>query len=103
MDLVVKKTHTFVKLYKRYHDQGLEILGVSLDQKKKPWVKAINDDKLDWHQVSDLKGFASVAAEEYQVQAIPATFLIDPEGKIIAKNLRGKDLDNKLEEIFSAK
>ncbi|MCG8475465.1 MAG: AhpC/TSA family protein [Cytophagales bacterium] len=98
-----KENPHVVKLYKKYHSQGLEILGVSLDQKKKAWMKAINDDQLKWHHVSDLKGFTSEAAEKYQVQAIPATFLIDPEGVIIAKDLRGESLDKKLKEIFAKK
>ncbi|BDD08817.1 thiol:disulfide interchange protein [Fulvitalea axinellae] len=92
-----------VELYDMYQSKGFEVFGVSLDTDKKAWEKAVEEDKITWAQVSDLKGFQSVAAEEYQVNAIPATFLIGPEGKIIAKNLRGDALKAKLKEIFSEK
>lgn len=91
-----------VKLYNEYKDENFEILGVSLDRKREDWIKAINDDQLSWKHVSDLKYFQSEAAEDYMVNAIPATFLIDPEGKIIAKGLRGESLRQKLEELFGA-
>ncbi|MEH0157445.1 TlpA disulfide reductase family protein [Limibacter armeniacum] len=90
-----------VKLYDKYHDQGFEIFGVSLDRKKEDWVQAIEKDKLTWPQVSDLKFWQSEAAKAYNITAIPATLLLDKEGKIIAKNLRGKALEDKLAEIFS--
>jgi len=89
-----------VKLYNQYKDKGFEVFGVSLDRTKEDWVKAIADDKLTWTQVSDLKYFNSAAAELYQIQAIPATYMIDPDGKIIAKDLRGPSLENKLAELF---
>lgn len=89
-----------VRLYKEYQDQNFEILGVSLDRTKDAWLKAIEQDGLIWKHVSDLKYFNSAAAETYQINAIPATYLIDPEGKIIAKNLRGPSLVAKLKEIF---
>jgi peroxiredoxin len=91
-----------VKMYEKYNDKGFEILGVSLDRTKDAWVKAIKDDGLEWPQVSDLKYFQSEAASTYNIQAIPATYLIDPDGKILAKNLRGQALEDKLEEIFGA-
>ena len=89
-----------VRLYNQYKDKGFEVFGVSLDRTKEDWVKAIADDGLTWTQVSDLKYFNSVAAELYQIEAIPATYMLDPEGKIIAKDLRGPSLENKLAEIF---
>lgn len=89
-----------VRLYNQYKDKGFEVFGVSLDRTKEDWVQAIAEDQLDWTQVSDLKYFNSVAAETYQIQAIPATYLIDPDGKIIAKDLRGPSLENKLAELL---
>lgn len=89
-----------VRLYNKYKDKGFEVLGVSLDRTREAWVDAIFEDGLIWPQVSDLKYFNSIAAETYQINAIPATYLIDPEGKIIGKDLRGPSLESKLEEIF---
>lgn len=89
-----------VRLYNQYKDQGFEVFGVSLDRTREAWVDAIFEDGLTWTQVSDLKYFNSVAAETYQVNAIPATYLIDPDGKIIGKDLRGPSLESKLKEIF---
>tara|TARA_R110000868_G_scaffold373206_1_gene637146 strand:- start:212 stop:430 length:219 start_codon:yes stop_codon:yes gene_type:complete len=71
-----------------------------LDRTKDAWVKAIEDDGLKWTRVSDLKYFQSEAAATYSIQAIPATYLIGPDGNIIAKNLRGEQLAAKLKEIF---
>ncbi|EOZ93641.1 Thiol:disulfide interchange protein [Indibacter alkaliphilus LW1] len=90
-----------VRLYNEYKDQGFEVFGVSLDRTKDAWVKAIADDNLTWTHVSDLKYFNSEAASIYQINAIPATYMLDPEGKIIAKDLRGPSLENKLKEIFN--
>ncbi|PSL46195.1 peroxiredoxin [Chitinophaga niastensis] len=86
--------------YEKYHNKGLEILGVSLDDKKDAWVKAIKDDGLTWAHVSDLKGWKNVVAQEYNIRAVPSNFLIDKDGKILAVNLRGEELSKKLEEIF---
>lgn len=90
-----------VRLYNQYKDQGFEVFGVSLDRTKEAWVKAIADDQLTWTHVSDLKYFNSEAAATYQINAIPATYMIDPEGRIIAKDLRGPTLENKLKELFN--
>ncbi|PRY87175.1 peroxiredoxin [Mongoliibacter ruber] len=90
-----------VRLYNEYKDQGFEVFGVSLDRTKEAWVKAIADDNLTWTHVSDLQYFNSEAASIYQINAIPATYMLDPEGKIIAKDLRGQSLENKLKEIFN--
>lgn len=89
-----------VRMYNKFKDKGFAIYSVSLDQSKANWVKAINNDHLTWTHVSDLKYWQSAAAQQYGVQAIPQTFLIDKEGKIIAKNLRGDALEQKLEEVL---
>ncbi len=91
-----------VRLYDQYKDKGFEIYGVSLDRTKDAWTKAIKEDKLSWKHVSDLQYFDSEAAALYNINAIPATILIDKEGTIIAKNLRGQALEEKLADIFKA-
>ena len=92
-----------VRAYKKFNPQGFEVFGVSLDRTREKWVKAIQDDGLDWTHVSDLKFWQSEAAKTYNVSAIPASFLLDENGIIIGKNLRGEALDRKLEEVFSGK
>jgi len=87
--------------YKKYHDKGFEVLGVSLDSKKEPWVKAIEMDGLTWTHVSDLKGWKNAAAEEFGVKVVPSNFLLDRDGRVVAKNVREKDLGNKLKSIFN--
>ena len=89
-----------VAVYNNYKDKGFDIIGVSLDREKESWLKAIADDKLTWHHVSDLKFWQSDAAVKYGVQSIPFTLLLDKEGKIIAKNLRGEELTKKLAELL---
>lgn len=89
-----------LRAYNRFKDQGFRILGVSLDRSRDKWLKGIAEDGLPWNHVSDLNYFNSEAARAYNVSAIPFSVLLDPEGKIIAKNLRGKDLHTKLEEIY---
>ena len=89
-----------VGLYNRYKDKGFEIVGISLDQSKDAWVKAIADDKLTWPQMSDLNYWQSAAAKLYSVSSIPHTVLLDKEGKIIAKGLHVGALTEKLAEIF---
>lgn len=89
-----------VRMYNKYSNENFEIYGVSLDKTKAAWLKAIEQDGVPWIHVSDLKFWQSEAARTYSVSAIPATFLIDPDGKIIAKNLRGPSLEAKLREIF---
>jgi peroxiredoxin len=90
-----------VSLYEQYHPLGLEIFGVSLDGHKKHWLEAIEKDKLSWHHVSDLKVFQSAYNQTYNITGVPQNFLIDKDGNIIAKNLKGEDLSKKLKEIFS--
>ncbi|MEL6593886.1 MAG: TlpA disulfide reductase family protein, partial [Bacteroidota bacterium] len=89
-----------VRMYKAYQDQGFEILGVSLDAKKTAWEQAIAKDGLEWLHVSDLRRWRSVAAQTYGVGSIPATVLVGRDGRIIARNLRGTLLENKLEEVM---
>ncbi|SDD42343.1 Peroxiredoxin [Dyadobacter soli] len=91
--------------YKMYRDKGFEVLGVSLDgpSQKAAWLKAIEKDQLTWKQVTDLKGWDNAVAKLYGIRGIPANFLIDPEGKIVARDLRGKDLPEKLQSILAGK
>lgn len=89
-----------VKLYQQYHDKGFEIIGVSLDRAKEEWVQAIKDDQLSWIHVSDLQYWQNAAARLYGVNSIPQTYLLDKEGKIIAKGLRSEQLATKLSELF---
>lgn len=97
-----KENPNVVKMYNAYKNkgEGFEIFGVSLDQSKDKWVQAIEKDQLTWPHVSDLQGWESSAAQLYNVTAIPQTVLIDPEGKIIAKGLRGQDLEQKLATLL---
>ncbi|MES2517012.1 MAG: TlpA disulfide reductase family protein [Bacteroidota bacterium] len=95
-----KENPNVVRMYYKFKDKGFDIFSVSLDQEKDSWVKAIEKDQLPWHHVSDLQFWNSAAAAAYGVQAIPATFLLDKEGKVIAKYLRGDDLERKLEEVL---
>jgi thiol-disulfide isomerase/thioredoxin len=89
-----------VALYKDYKDKGFEIVGVSLDNKKDAWLKGIKDDGIAWPQMSDLKGWASEAVIKYKVRGIPYTVLLDKEGKVIATNLRGEALINKIKTLI---
>lgn len=89
-----------VKAYHQYKDKNFEILGVSLDDKKDAWLKAIKTDELPWLQVCDLKGWKNDVAVQYYIGAVPQNLLLDPNGIIIAKNLRGEALEEKLAEIL---
>jgi peroxiredoxin len=89
-----------VKAYQRFHNKGFDIYGVSLDTDKAKWVAAIKKDRLDWMQVSDLKGWKADVVSLYGVQAIPMNYLLDKNGIIVAKGLRGEDLDKKLQELL---
>lgn len=95
-----KENPNVVAAYKKYHDKGFEILGVSLDGKKEAWLKAIKDDELTWKHVSDLKGWSNSAAALYGVKSVPASFLLDKDGKVVAKDLRGEELNNTLANLF---
>ncbi|PUZ30403.1 Peroxiredoxin [Chitinophaga costaii] len=92
-----------VKAYNTYKDKGFTVLSVSLDDNKEKWEEAIAKDGLLWTHVSDLKGWKNAVAEQYGIRAIPQNVLLDPQGKIIGKNLRGDALDKKLEEAFASK
>lgn len=92
-----------VQAYKTYNINGFTVFGVSLDKEKKSWLKAIQDDGLQWQHVSDLKFWGSEAAALYGITSIPRNFLLDPNGMIIGRDLRGEDLLDKLEELFPAK
>lgn len=89
-----------VKAYEQYKSKGFEIFSVSLDEKKDKWLKAIKDDGYTWPQAGDLKGWENTAASLFGVSGIPFNFLVDPNGVIVARNLRGEDLEKKLSALF---
>ncbi|TZF86224.1 AhpC/TSA family protein (plasmid) [Pedobacter sp. BS3] len=91
---------TVVEAYNKYKSKGFTVLGVSLDRDRKNWLQAIKDDHLTWTHISDLKFWNSEAARLYNVTSIPHNFLLSPEGKIIAKNLRGQELLDKLGKLL---
>lgn len=89
-----------VKAYEKYKSKNFEIFGVSLDQTKDKWLKAIKDDKYSWPQVGDMKGWENAASQQFGILGIPFNMLLDPNGVVIARNLRGEALEKKLEEIL---
>ena len=90
-----------VRIYNRYHDKGFEVFSVSLDNNRDAWLKAIEADGLVWeNHVSDLRGWSSAGGRLYGISSIPATVLVDRDGKVLARNLRGQQLEQKLKEIF---
>ena len=89
--------------YNKYKNKNFTILGVSLDEDRAQWIKAIRKDKLAWKQVSDLKGWSNAAVNKYGFEGIPYNVLLDPQGKIIATELREGDLGKKLEEVLTGK
>ncbi|GAB2785166.1 hypothetical protein GCM10027175_24770 [Hymenobacter latericoloratus] len=88
------------KIYGQFHSRGLEIYSVSLDVNKARWHQAIAADELTWHHVSDLRGWQSTAAQAYGVRSIPYSVLLDPEGHVLAHNLRGRALGQKIAEYL---
>ncbi|HKK09990.1 MAG TPA: TlpA disulfide reductase family protein [Bacteroidales bacterium] len=90
-----------VEAYQKYKDKGFTVLGVSLDRKRDDWLKAIEKDNLTWTHLSDLKGWENEASNLYGVMSIPANYLLDKEGVIVAKNLRGEALHEKLDELLN--
>jgi peroxiredoxin len=92
-----------VKVYKEFHEKGFDILGVSLDRNKADWIKAIADDNLTWTHVSDIQYWNNAAAKLYAVNSIPANFLLDKNGIIVAKNIRGEALYNTVKELLNTK
>jgi len=117
-DIVAKNTYTLIDFwaswcgpcrqempavkaaYEAFHKKGFEVVGVSLDNDGNAWKEAIASMKLPWPQMSDLKGWECAAAQLYNVRSIPANVLVDKDGKIVAKDLRGEDLKNKLAELI---
>jgi len=95
-----KENPHLVKMYNQYKDRGFTILGVSLDNNPGSWMRAIKDDQLTWTQVSDLQAWSSDLVTKYKLKSIPASFLLDKNGNIIAKNLRGKELELFLSKLF---
>jgi peroxiredoxin len=89
-----------LKAYSRFKDKGFDVVSISLDEKREKWLAAIQADNLAWAQVSDLRGWKNAVAEKYGIKAIPQNLLIDPNGNIVAKNLRGDALERKLEELL---
>jgi peroxiredoxin len=93
------------KLYEQYHEAGFDVIGVSIDDKKDKWVKAIQEDKLPWHQVSSLTGWKCPVANNlgvaYGMSGVPYTLLLDREGRVIGHNVRGESLERKLAQIFA--
>ena len=97
------ENHNVVALYNEFHAKGFNIIGVSLDKDAAKWKEAISKDKLIWNQISNLKFWEEPIAVTYGVESIPATYLLDASGKIIAKDLRGADLRNKISSLLDAK
>lgn len=95
-----KANPEMVEIYKKYHPKGLEIIGVSLDRDKANWEKAIADDHLDWYQVSDLQYWNNAVAKEYAVSSIPHLVILDANNVIVARNLHGQELEDKIAELL---
>jgi thiol-disulfide isomerase/thioredoxin len=95
-----RENPNIVEAYKQFSHKGFDIVGVSLDKNKARWIKAITEDKLAWHQLSDLQGWNNAAAKQYAIRTIPSNLLLDKNGIIIGKNLIGDDWTNKLRELL---
>ena len=95
-----RENPNIVATYKQFNRKGFDIVGVSMDKNKAKWTKAITDDQLTWHHVSDLQGWNNAAGKLYGIRSIPSNLLLDQNGIIIAKNLMGDDLTNKLRELL---
>jgi thiol-disulfide isomerase/thioredoxin len=95
-----QETPNLLAAYKKYKNKNFEILSVSLDSDYNNWIQSIKKDNMMWLHASDLKEWESIVVPMYRLEGIPATYLLDPEGKVIARNLRGQDLDKKLAEIL---
>ena len=95
-----RENPNLVAAFNEYKRKNFTVLGVSLDRGKEPWLKAIKDDGLNWTHVSDLKFWSNEVAQLYKISSIPQNMLVDPNGKIIAKNLRGEELQQKLKELL---
>jgi peroxiredoxin len=88
------------KLYRRYHDKGLEILGISLDERIEDWREAVSKDAISWIQVIDTKGWAASSATEFGVEAIPAAFLVDRKGVVRKKELGGRGVEEEIRALL---
>jgi thiol-disulfide isomerase/thioredoxin len=95
-----KENPNLVKAYSKYHPKGFEILAVSLDDSKEKWISAIAKDKLAWVHVSDLRGWNNKIAKQYFIKSIPSNVLLDKEGKVVAKNLKGQELEQELAKLL---
>jgi thiol-disulfide isomerase/thioredoxin len=98
-----RENPNLVKIYKKFNNKGFEIIGVSLDKSKPQWIRAIADDYLTWNHVSNLKFWQDPIAKLYKVKAIPVSFILDEKGIIVAKNLRGSQLEAKVSELLNVK
>lgn len=95
-----KENPNIVKVYNKYHEKGFNVLGVSLDKSKEAWLEAIKKDGLPWNQISNLRFWNDPIAKKYNIRAIPANFLLDQDGVIVDKDLRGPNLEKKIEELL---
>lgn len=86
--------------YQKYHDRGFDIVGLSFDKSKAAWTRAIEELQMPWTHLSDLKGWQTVASQVYGIRSIPASMLVDPDGIVVAVDLRGEQLGEKLRQIF---
>ena len=89
-----------VKLYEKYKDKGFQIVGVSLDDNRNAWKKAVGKDKITWLQINDSKGWDAMSAAKWQVDAIPASFLIDKDGNVVSINAEKQELENKIRQLL---
>src|SRR5438477_1152897 len=89
-----------VKLYDKYKDKGFEILGVSLDDNRNAWKKAVNKDRITWLQINDNGGWSAISAAKWNINAIPASFLIDKEGNVVAFDPEKQELENKIRQLL---
>lgn len=95
-----KENPNIVKVYNKYHEKGFNVLGVSLDKNEEDWLKAIEKDGLTWNQISNLRFWSDPIAKKYNIRAIPANFLLDEDGVIVEKNLRGPSLEKRIGELL---
>lgn len=95
-----KENPNIVKVYNKYHEKGFNVLGVSLDKTRDDWLGAIQKDGLKWNQISNLRFWNDPIAKQYNIKAIPANFLLDKEGVIVARDLRGPNLEKKIGELL---
>ena len=86
--------------YKKYHEKGFNVVGISFDKQKEPWLAAVERLGMDWPQLSDLKGWESVGAQTYGIRSIPANMLLDEYGRIVDVDLRDEALGETLKRIY---